>query len=245
MGIEFLSEMTGLLGLGFLIGMQHALEADHVAAVSSLVSRDSSARRVVAQGVAWGVGHTTILIVVGGGLLVFGAAIADETALWLETAVGVMLILLGGHVLLRLRRERVHFHRHGHGDGTVHWHAHSHKGESAPHNNGSHDHTHKAQRPPLRALFVGMTQGLAGSAALILLAATTVGSVWMGLVYIVVFGIGSILGMGVLSLILAVPLSWSAKALTWANRGLQGAVGTVTCVLGIYVIYTNLFEIVL
>ena len=245
MGNGFMNEILGLWGLGFLIGMQHALEADHVAAVSSLVSRDRSARRVVAQGVAWGLGHTMILVFVGGGLLIFGAAIADEAALWLEAAVGVMLILLGGHVLLRLRRERVHFHRHGHVDGTVHWHAHSHKGETRTHQRSAHDHAHATHRPPLRALFVGMTQGLAGSAALILLAATTVGSVWMGLIYIVVFGIGSVFGMAALSLALAVPLSWSARALTWANRGLQGMVGTVTCVLGAYVVYTNMYVLLI
>ena len=243
MGSETLNDLTGIWGLGLLIGMQHALEADHVAAVSSLVSRDNAALRVVSQGVAWALGHAMILILVGGGLLIFGAAIADAAALWLEATVGAMLIVLGGHVLLRLRRERVHFHRHGHADGMVHWHPHSHLGQAHPHQRSGHDHSHASQRPPLRALFVGMMQGLSGSAALILLAATTVGSAWTGLVYIVVFGIGSILGMAALSLVLAIPLSWSARALAWANRGLQGIVGTVTCALGAYVIYTNLSEI--
>ena len=245
MGSETLNDLTGIWGLGLLIGMQHALEADHVAAVSSLVSRDNAALRVVSQGVAWALGHAMILILVGGGLLIFGAAIADAAALWLEATVGAMLIVLGGHVLLRLRRERVHFHRHGHADGTMHWHPHSHLGQAHPHQRSGHDHSHASQRPPLRALFVGMMQGLSGSAALILLAATTVGSAWTGLVYIVVFGIGSILGMAALSLVLAIPLSWSARALAWANRGLQGIVGTVTCALGAYVIYTNLSEILI
>ena len=142
MGSETLNELTGIWGLGLLIGMQHALEADHVAAVSSLVSRDNAALRVVSQGVAWALGHAMILILVGGGLLIFGAAIADAAALWLEATVGAMLIVLGGHVLLRLRRERVHFHRHGHADGTMHWHPHSHLGQAHPHQRSGHDHSH-------------------------------------------------------------------------------------------------------
>ena len=230
---------SGVLFLGLVIGMQHALEADHVAAVSSIAARQTSIRRIVAHGAVWGLGHTATLMLAAGGAVLFGWAIHDSLAEWLETLVGVMLIALGCHVVVALVRERVHFHRHGHGDGTVHIHAHSHKGEGAPHDPRRHDHKHP-RGLPVRTLLVGMMHGMAGSAALLVLTAATVGSAPLGLGYIALFGIGSVLGMAALSAVIAVPLTWSARALTWANGGLQGVIGLATIVLGVVVIDESL-----
>jgi high-affinity nickel permease len=102
--------MFGILGLGFLLGMQHALEADHIAAVSSIAARRSHVADIVKHGLTWGLGHTLTLFVFAGAAILLGHAIPESVATPLETAVGVMLIGLGAHVLWRLWRDRVHFH---------------------------------------------------------------------------------------------------------------------------------------
>ncbi len=222
--------MFGILGLGFLLGMQHALEADHIAAVSSIAARRSHVADIVKHGLTWGLGHTLTLFVFAGAAILLGRAIPDHVARPLETAVGVMLIGLGAHVLWRLWSDRVHFHQHGHGDGTVHFHAHSHAGETTPHVRTAHAHEHRFR---WRTLLVGLMHGMAGSAALLVLTVTQASSPAVGLGYIALFGIGSMIGMGALSTVIAIPLAVSARWLTWANRGLQGAVGLATVAIGI------------
>ena len=165
-------------------------------------------------------------------------SIPESLARPIETAVGVMLVGLGAHVLWRLWRDRVHFHKHGHGDGTVHFHAHSHAGETMPHARTAHAHEHGFR---WRTLLVGLMHGMAGSAALLVLAASQASSPAIGLGYVAIFGIGSMIGMGVLSTVIAVPLAVSARWLTWANRSLQGAVGIVTVAIGVRTIVETVF----
>ena len=229
--------MFGILGLGFLLGMQHALEADHIAAVSSIAARRSHVTDIVKHGLTWGLGHTLTLFVFAGAAILLGHAIPDGVARPIETAVGVMLVGLGSHVLWRLWRDGVHFHSHGHGDGTVHIHAHSHAGETAPHARYAHSHVHGFR---WRTLLVGLMHGMAGSAALLVLTVSQASSPALGLGYVALFGIGSMIGMGVLSTVIAVPLAVSARWLTWANRGLQGAVGIVTVAIGVTTIVETL-----
>lgn len=226
--------MASVLLLGLLIGMQHALEADHVAAVSSIAARQTTMRRIVAHGAVWGVGHTFTLMGFAGAAIVFGLAIGETLAGWLEFAVGGMLVGLGGHLMWRLWRDRVHFHGHRHGDGTWHVHAHAHRGERGRHAELPHEHAHP-KGLPWRTLAVGMMHGMAGSAALLILTASTVKEPLLGLGYVSLFGLGSVVGMALLSAVIAVPLSWSARVLTWANRGLQGAIGAATAGLGLMV----------
>src|SRR5258705_1843711 len=159
--------MFGILGLGFLLGMQHALEADHLAAVSSIAARRSHVADIVKHGLTWGLGHTLTLFVFAGCAILLGRAIPGGIAGPIGTAVGLMLVGLGAHVLWRLWRDRVHFHRHGHGDGTVHFHAHSHAGETSPHARAAHAHDHGFR---WRTLLVGLMHGMAGSAALLVVA---------------------------------------------------------------------------
>jgi hypothetical protein len=224
--------MFGILGLGFLLGMQHALEADHIAAVSSIAARRSQVGDIVRHGLTWGLGHTLTLFAFAGAALLLGHAIPESLARPIETAVGIMLVGLGGHVLWRLWRDRVHFHRHGHGhgDGTVHFHAHSHAGETAPHVRAAHAHGHGFR---WRTLLVGLMHGMAGSAALLVLTVSQASSPAVGLGYVALFGIGSMIGMGALSTLIAVPLAVTARWLTFANHGLQAAVGAVTIAIGI------------
>jgi cytochrome c biogenesis protein CcdA len=233
--------MFGILGLGFLLGMQHALEADHIAAVSSIAARRSDVGDIVKHGLTWGLGHTLTLFAFAGAAILLGHAIPQSWSRPLETAVGIMLVGLGAHVLWRLERDRVHFHRHRHGDGIVHLHAHSHAKEAAeeisrrsvPHRRAAHEHAHGFR---WHTLLVGLMHGMAGSAALLVLAVSQANSVAIGLFYVALFGIGSMIGMAALSSLIALPLAMSARWLTSANRGLQGAVGLVTTAIGVMTI---------
>jgi hypothetical protein len=230
--------MFGILGLGFLLGMQHALEADHIAAVSSIAARRSQVGDIVRHGLTWGLGHTLTLFVFAGAALLLGHTIPESLSRPIETAVGIMLVGLGAHVLWRLWRDRVHFHSHGHGDGTVHIHAHSHAGETAAYARNAHAHDHGFR---WRTLLVGLMHGMAGSAALLMLTVSQASSPAVGLGYVALFGIGSMIGMGALSTFIAVPLAVSARWLTWTNRGLQGAVGLVTVAIGVTTIVETVF----
>jgi high-affinity nickel permease len=226
--------MFAILALGFLLGMQHALEADHIAAVSSIAARRSDISDIVKHGLTWGLGHTLTLFIFAGLAILLGHAIPDAIARPIEAAVGVMLIGLGSHVLWRLWRDRVHFHAHRHGDGTRHLHLHSHAGETTAHTMSAHAHVHGFR---WRTLLVGLMHGMAGSAALLVLAVSQAASPAIAVAYVLLFGIGSMLGMGALSAVIAVPLAVSARWLTWANRGLQGAVGAVTIAVGVGTIW--------
>ena len=228
--------MTALsiLAVGLLLGMQHATEADHLAAVATLATRQGSLGQTVRQGVAWGVGHALTLMAFGGAVLLLGQAISPGLEQALETAVGVMLVLLGADVLRRMVRDRIHFHVHRHGPRVAHVHAHSHRGEGA-HAESAHRHAHP-WRWPLRALAVGMMHGLAGSAALVVLALQALPSADLGLGYIALFGLGSIAGMALLSAVVALPLRLSSRRLTGLHRSLTALVGAGSCGLGIVMV---------
>lgn len=232
--------MFSLLLLGFLVGMRHAVESDHVAAVASLATGGRSVGHTLRQGVAWGIGHTVTLFLFGSLVLLLDTVIPERFAMGLELAVGVMLLGLGVDVLYRLYRDRLHFHLHHHADGVAHFHAHTHRPanprEPARHDPARHHHEH---RPliPLRALVVGLMHGMAGSAALILLALQSVESVAEGLAYIALFGLGSIFGMALLSLIIAIPLRYSARSLTGLHNLLHGTIGVATVVIGALLIH--------
>ena len=228
--------MLVILGLGFLLGMQHALEADHIAAVSSIAARRTSVWDIVKHGLTWGLGHTLTLFAFAGAAILLGHAIPEHIAQPLEAAVGIMLIALGANVLWRLWHDRVHFHQHQHGDGTRHIHAHSHAHEKNPHERSAHAHEHGFR---WRSLLVGLMHGMAGSAALLVLAVAQVANPVYGLLYVFLFGIASMFGMGALSTVIAVPLAASARWLTWADRALQGTVGMVTIGIGGVAVYST------
>jgi ABC-type nickel/cobalt efflux system permease component RcnA len=231
--------MFAILGLGFLLGMQHALEADHIAAVSSIAARRSDVADIVKHGLTWGLGHTLTLFVFAGAAILLCHAIPEALARPLESGVGIMLVGLGAHVLWRLWRDHVHFHVHGHGDGTVHIHAHRHAGENVAHDRARHVHVHGFR---WRTLLVGLMHGMAGSAALLVLAVSQAASPVAGLGYVALFGVGSMIGMGALSALIAVPIAISARWLTSANRVLQGAVGVITMAIGVMTIHATVFS---
>jgi ABC-type nickel/cobalt efflux system permease component RcnA len=257
----------GMLLLGFLLGMKHATEADHLAAVATLATRQSSVAQTVKQGVAWGIGHTVTLTVFGAVVLALGKTIPPALSQLLELGVGVMLILLGIDVLHRVRKSRIHFHVHSHDGGVRHLHAHSHATMTrdaghthasipsvgllhrhspnshlahhpTPHRQSPHRHAHaEAGKLPLRALAIGVMHGLAGSAALILLSLEAVQSFPLGLAYILLFGAGSIAGMALLSVVIAIPLRFSAGSLARIHRGMTLFVGGFSCALGLFIVW--------
>ena len=250
-----MSLLSALL-FGFLLGMKHATEADHLAAVATLATQRHSTFDALRQGAAWGLGHTLTLMAFGGAVLALGHAVPSRLEATLETLVGLMLIWLGGDVLWRLHRNRVHFHAHRHDNGVEHFHAHSHARERAVpppaaaadfsalkflpaldpgHAARPHLHEHPA-RLPRRALLVGVMHGLAGSAALVVLSLQAVSSVALGLLYILAFGLGSILGMALLSMVIAVPLRRSAAGLTGLHRGISAALGVLSAGLGFWIV---------
>lgn len=229
--------MLSALLLGFVIGMQHALEPDHVAAVASMIGGKSSIKSMVKHGIAWGIGHASTLLLVSAMVFVAGMGISNMLSRWLELGVGLMLVGLGSHVIWRLHRERWHIHKHSHGNDRAHLHFHSHHGENARHSLLRHDHFHTAL--PLRAVAVGVMHGMAGSAALILLTATAFGSLATALAYVLIFGLGTIAGMTLLTASMAFPMLWSARAINPVYVGLQLAIGIATSSLGAFIIYDN------
>ncbi len=231
--------MLGFLSLGFLMGMSHALEADHLAAMAAMSADKSGGRRRMAlRGAFWGTGHTITLFLLCSLVLIFGYALTEARAARIEFGVGVMLVALGLNLFWRLARRRVHFHAHSHDDGRVHLHAHSHEGESESHQHSTHDHVHPPGLP-WRALLVGLMHGAAGSAGLLTLAVATTQSPTVALGYILVFGIGSIFGMASLSFAVAWPMTFIEQTARVLHVTVAVLAGVVAVGLGIEVMAAN------
>jgi len=230
--------MTSILFLGFFLGMQHALEADHLAAVSSISVGEASMRNIVTHGAIWGTGHTLTLMLFAGGAVLLGLEFNESLTGALEFCVGIMLVYLGFGVIRGLIKSKVHIHIHNHDEGP-HIHAHTHSDAKLEHDSDAHHHVHQ-KRMPIRTLLIGMTHGLAGSSALVILVASTTRSPFIGLCYVALFGLGSILGMATLSAVIAVPFLKSANRFnTWFGTGLRSLVGVGTLVIGSQIIYHN------
>ena len=235
-----------LLGLGLVFGLKHATEVDHVVAVSTIVSEQRNVLRSALVGGLWGIGHTTSLIIVGVLVLVFRVAVPLRVANWLEFGVALMIITLGVLALTRVLRKRadVHLHRHRHNhDGQTHVHLHFHEhgtehtSPAASHSSPTSSHSHAIAKLGFKPLLVGGMHGLAGSAALTLLVLTRIQSVSLGLVYLALFGIGSTLGMLLMSGLIGLPFALSGRRLTSINRGLQTAAGGLSIAFGFWYAY--------
>lgn len=172
----------------FALGVMHAFEADHIAAVTSLVSRERGIRRSSLLGALWGLGHTTTLLLVGSVLLILHVSVPPELSALFETAVAFILIALGASTIRRVHQGELHAHTHTHGT-EVHAHLHTHY---AP---GIHNHQHTT-------FFVGLVHGLAGSGALALAAVAASSTLREGTLFIVLFGVGSMCGMALMSALL-------------------------------------------
>jgi len=198
-----------VLGLGFVLGLKHATDPDHIVAVTTFIGQERQLRRACRIGLFWGLGHTIALSIAG--LLVIGLKIPISKWLAdrLEFAVALMLIILGARLI-----------------ATVHtrWH--------------EHHHDFTSSGLGLRPLFVGIVHGTAGSAALTLLVLSTISSSVNGLLYILIFGIGSMLGMLTISLLLSLPLQLAGDRIKAAARPIQLSTGVFSCAFGIYLAAT-------
>ena len=201
--------LPAVLALGFLLGLRHAFEPDHLAAVSTLATRAGRLRDAARLGVAWGVGHTASVVVVALLLIALGVRLPEGLATVAELLVAVLLVTLGGLVLLRYARGRWHMHFHEH-DGASHVHLHSHA--QAP----SHVHGH-TQWDARRSLGLGLAHGLAGSGAVLVLIVAATPTATARLAYVAAFGLGTIAGM--------VTVSWTLGVLVKAasQRGARVA----------------------
>jgi hypothetical protein len=252
--------IVSFLFLGFFLGMRHATDADHVVAIATIVSRGHNVAGSALIGAAWGVGHTLTVMAVGAAIIVFGVVIPPQVGLSMEFAVGIMLVLLGVFTLTGMGRAAgtahlhagipgrhapdLHEHLHAHGD-YVHRH---------PHGHGPGAHGHAEEDTPLarldrsglgrlalyqwlRPFAVGFVHGLAGSAAVALMVLSIIREPMAALGYLLLFGLGTVVGMMLITLVLSAPFAFTAVNLPKFNWRLRVASGLVSFVFGVVLIY--------
>ena len=249
--------LISIIALGFFLGMRHATDPDHVIAVTTIVSRQRSMRHAAVIGALWGVGHTITIFLVGSAIILFGVVIPPRLGLTMELSVGLMLILLGILNLSGFTRwiteqftpaaggshAYAHVHPHVHGD-YIHTHPHAHEPEK---------HGHAEAATPVgwmdrvfgqlglyqavRPLLVGLVHGLAGSAAVALLVLTTIRDAYWAIAYLLVFGVGTIAGMMIITTAIALPFKYSQQRFARFNRALQVASGVLSLAFGIFIVY--------
>lgn len=222
---------TALAG-GFVLGLQHALDPDHLVAVSTIVSDHKSLRRSSLIGTFWGLGHSVSLLAVGLVIILLRVSIPAGLLPWMEAPVAIMLIVLGITATRRALRERgvqIHTHVHEHGQ-QPHEHVHVHLGEE-------HNHMHRMFKLGRRPFAVGLVHGVAGSAALTLLVLTQIPSIALGLVYMGVFGIGSIGGMLIMSAVISVPFVLTARRFEAINVTIRLCAGLFSLAFGLLIVW--------
>jgi sulfite exporter TauE/SafE len=220
-----------ILLFGFVLGLRHANEADHLAAVSAIVSEKKNLFTSAIVGGLWGVGHTISLFVVGVLVIFLKLQISETVEAKLEAMVGGMLIILGINALRKmLQRDKIHAHTHTH-EGHPHIHFHTHDQDVA-------EKSHHRLSP--RSVVVGMVHGLAGSAALMFLVVSTIPSSAVAVMYILIFGIGSIGGMMAMSFLIGLPFHFTANRFDILNKGIRLVAGVFSLGLGAYIVYEKL-----
>ena len=222
-------QTMALLSVGFVFGMKHALDADHLAAISTIVSERKNWFSSSIIGGLWGIGHTISLFAAGAIVLFLKIQISPRLENILESCVGLMLVGLGVSALWRLRRgSKLHLHQHPHGE-RVHLHPHFHE-QDLP-TEASHHTVGK------RPLLIGLIHGLAGSAALMLLVLSSIPTALIGMIYIAVFGTGSIIGMMLISSLIGLPFHLTSSRFKMANLSARILAGIFSVGCGLMIIY--------
>lgn len=234
-----------VLTLGLAIGLQHAFEPDHVAAVSTQISKRryklQSIKKIITEGTLkssflgamWGAGHTTTLVLMGLVVYFLTLSIPQNVFMGFEFVVGTMLVFLAFTTFRNKKLFKLkHLHTHTHNDGTIHTHPHEHDGE--------HKHSHKSY-------IIGCIHGLAGSGSLVVLTASTLGNIETALSFILIFGIGSVIGMVLVSGLIGLPFAFLNK-IESANKTLRYIAGFASLLIGTNILYeiaivNNLFGI--
>lgn len=231
--IEATSGVWAILAIGMLLGLKHATDADHVVAVATFATEHGNVWRGMWVGASWGLGHTTPLLVLGIVILLVKEALLDRyeaVAPVLEFGVGIMLVFLGAQVFYNLRRGTLHAHAHEHG-GHAHVHVHATHSEDSEPGNGNGLHEILRPRFRLKSYAIGIVHGLAGSAAVMLVLLPQIEVFWVGLGYLVVFGVGTIASMAVITIVLGVPFALTSRARQW-QRGIAGVAGAASLLFG-------------
>jgi len=213
--------LFAILALGFFLGLRHASDSDHVIAVTTIVSRARSARAALWVGALWGLGHSATILTVGGAIVLFGWVIPPRLGLSMEMSVALMLIVLGVMNLsgaLQQIKQASHPHTHppvpeAAAAERVHW------------------------RGPWRPLFIGVVHGLAGSAAVALLVLATIKSASLALVYLAVFGAGTLLGMMLLTFAMSLPIAALSSRNGRVEQFLSRASGLISVAFGLFLAY--------
>ena len=213
-----MTELWITLGLGFALGLRHALDADHLVAVTTLLSEEKHPVKGALVGTFWGIGHTTSLFIAGLLVLLLNITIPADISAILEACVGLMLILLGFRAFWLVKNQSVHTHIHKH-DGQEHEHLHA-------------NHRHQHGRPFL----IGALHGLAGSGGLMVLVLSTIKDLTQGIVYILVFGIGSVVSMTIISFLIGLPYLLTVNKISRFEMYLKTAAGLMSIFFGIVLI---------
>ncbi|MBI4080450.1 MAG: high-affinity nickel-transport family protein [Candidatus Levybacteria bacterium] len=227
--------LLNILGLGFILGMRHATDADHVVAVSAIVSKHKTFIPSALVGILWGLGHSVTVTLVAIPIVLFSFAIPPRLGLGLEFLVGLMLVLLGmmnvfGNKEVRLRSYLPIFHKHEHDrkNGSAHAHFHLHFKDKTDHS----DH-----RISLRPVLIGLVHGLAGSAAIAILVISTIQEEGIAVLYLFIFNIGVIIGMMFLTSLLGFAFMKVKKINTGFHMMLVVVSGALSLFFGILVLY--------
>lgn len=226
MGIEWLT----VFGIGFILGLRHAFDPDHFVAVSTIASRTGNLVKAAAAGLYWGIGHTITLFIVGMLFISFKATVPETLALSMEMVVGIMLVILGWTTFRNFQKKKIHVHVHKHEERETHTHFHSHEEID----NHSHSHIKKMEQ---KSLIIGMVHGLAGSGALVLLTMSSLHTVTEAAIYILVFGVGTILGMLLFATLIGLPFVLLSKHSVQLEKKLGMLAGIVSIVFGLYFMY--------
>lgn len=247
--------LLSFVSLGFFLGMRHATDPDHVLAISTIVTRQRTMGGAAAVGAVWGIGHTLTIMVVGGAIIFFSVVIPPRLGLSMEMAVALMLVVLGLWNLTGVlqwiqgvfapggRPDGLHAHPHSHGDYS---HSHPHG-----HDLGSHGHAEDATPQAwldrqlgrlglyqiVRPLVVGVIHGLAGSAAVALLVLATIRNPWWAIAYLLLFGLGTVAGMMLITVAIAAPLEYGAGRFARVGRHLRLASGLLSLGFGLFLVY--------
>ncbi len=252
--------LLSILAVGFFLGMRHATDPDHVIAVTTIVSNQRNSMRAALIGAFWGVGHTLTIFVVGAGIILFNLVIPVRVGLSMELCVAVMLIVLGlmnitgflrsmpaGSIYSEVGDKVTHSHPHSHGD-YIHSHPHAHQPEA---------HPHAPNQTPLgwldrmfgrvgvyqylRPFVVGVVHGLAGSAAVALLVLTTIRNMNWAIAYLLIFGVGTIAGMMLITMSIASAFTMVGKGRQKFSHRLALASGLLSLAFGLLVAYQICF----
>ena len=222
------------MGLGLAVGIQHAFEPDHIAAVSTQILKSKSIQKSVKQlfkesitkssllGAIWGAGHTTTLVMMGLLAYVLVITISDPIFSGLEFTVGIMLVLLGITTIFKKKNKFKRKHTHQHKDGTIYF--------------DGHDHADSEPRQKHKSYVIGLVHGLAGSGSLVVLTASTLDNVGMVLGFIAIFGVGSIIGMTLIGSLMGIPLALGNR-IVLIQKIFRYVAGTFSLIIGFNIMY--------